>query len=319
MAHIQLPVPGQPYVIVLRDGEGDVLDLDPAAIVDLYKVRGALLFRGFEMDVARFRGFAQQFCSTSVVNDSPGRRPVDPDAHIFTVDAGTHAFPLHPELSREPWKPDVAFFGCLSSPAEGGKTTICDGVALAQALPPQLGEALANRRLLYLQSTWPSLLKFWLGTDTPTDAQIAHPPPDCPYEFRRFPQGIARIFSIPALHKPMFLDAPAFGNFLLFARALGRNDSVVLDDGRPVPEQWVQIISATAERLTVPIDWRPGDLLMLDNTRFMHGRTEIAEPAERLILTYFGYLSFAIPDPEEPPNAIWRRENFEPPRRDSTT
>ena len=40
--------------------------------------------------------------------------------------------------------------------------------------------------------------------------------------------------------------------------------------------------------------------------------------AERLILTYFGYLSFAIPDPEEPPNAIWRRENFEPPRRDST-
>jgi len=123
-----------------------------------------------------------------------------------------------------------------------------------------------------------------LGTATPSEAQLANPPPGCPYEFRRFPQGIARIFSRPALHKPMFVDAPAFGNFLLFARALGHPESVVLDDGLPMPEHWMQVIAATAERLTVPIDWRSGDLLMLDNTRFMHGRTEIIEPAERVIL-----------------------------------
>lgn len=319
MPDIQLPAPGQPHVIVTPEGEAGVLDLDRSATIDLYRRHGALLFRGFGIDVAQFRAFAQQFCSTSVVNESPGRQPVDPDAHIYTVDGGTRAFPLHPELSREPWKPDVAFFGCLSAPGEGGKTTICDGVALAEALPPTLREALARRRLLYVQSTWPSLLNHWLGTAAPSDAQLASPPPGCPYEFRRFPQGIARIFSSPALHKPMFVDAPAFGNFLLFARALGRAESVVLDDGRPMPEPWVQTIGATAERLTVPIDWQAGDVLMLDNTRFMHGRTEITDPAERLILTYFGYLSFAIPDPEEPANAIWRRENFEPPRRDSTT
>jgi len=315
MPHVQLPAPRRPHVIVTPDGEGGVLDVDRTSVIDLYRTHGALLFRGFNIDVAQFRAFAQQFCSTSVVNESPGRQPIDPAAHIYTVDAGTRAFPLHPELSREPWKPDVAFFGCLSAPSEGGKTTICDGVALVQALPPPLKEALQRRRLLYVQSTWPSLLKYWVGTATPTDAQLASPPPGCPYEFRRFPQGIARIFSRPALHKPMFVDASAFGNFLLFARALGHSESVVLDDGRPMPDEWVQTISATAERLTVPIDWRPGDLLMLDNTRFMHGRTEIIEPAERVILTYFGYLSFAIPDPEEPANAIWRRENFQPPRR----
>lgn len=317
MPYIRLPAPGQPHVIVTRDVEGGLLDVDRSAIIDLYKAHGALLFRGFGMDVGQFRAFAQQFCSTSVVNESPGREAVDPEAHIYTVDGGTRAFPLHPELSREPWKPDVAFFGCLSAPGEGGKTTVCDGVALVEALPATLQESLALRRLLYVQSTWPSLLNYWLGTATPTDAQLASPPQGCPYEFRRLPQGIARIFSRPALHKPMFADAPAFGNFLLFARALGRTDSIVLDDGRPFPDQWVQVIGGTAERLTVPIDWRSGDVLMLDNSRFMHGRTEIVDPADRRILTYFGYLSFAIPDPEEPPNAIWRRENFEPPRRDA--
>ena len=317
MPHIQLPGPAQPHVILIRDGEAGVLDLERSTITDLYKAHGALLFRGFGIDVAQFRTFARQFCSTSVVNESPGRHAVDPDAHIYTVDAGTRAFPLHPELSREPWKPDVAFFGCLSAPSVGGKTTICDGVALVEAMPAALKEALAGRRLLYIQSTWPSLLEYWLGTATPTDAQLASPPPGCPYEFRRFPQGIARIFSRPALHKPMFTDASAFGNFLLFARALGHAESVVLDDGRPFPDEWVEMISRAAEQLTVPIDWKAGDLLMLDNTRFMHGRTEITQPAERLILTYFGYLSFAIPDLEEPPDAVWRRESFEPPRRDA--
>ena len=316
MPLIDLPAPRQPHVTVTRDHDPGLLDVDAATIIELYKKHGALLFRGFGIDVAAFRAFAQQFCSTSVVNESPGRQPIDPDAHIFTVDAGTRAFPLHPELSREPWKPDVAFFGCLSAPGQGGKTTICDGVALVEALPPQLRESLAQRRLLYIQSTWPSLLKFWLGTATPTDAQLARPPEGCPYQFRRFPQGIARIFSRPALHKPMFADAPAFGNFLLFARALGHSDSVVLDDGRPMPEPWVEAIGAAADRLTVPIDWQAGDLLMLDNTRFMHGRTEITDPGERLIMTYFGYLACAIPDSDEPPNAIWRRVNFEPPRRD---
>jgi hypothetical protein len=315
MPHIQLPASPQPHVIIGPNGERGLLDVDPSTVIAFYKKHGALLFRGFGIDVAQFRSFAEQFCSTSVVNESPGRQPVDPDAHIFTVDAGTRAFPLHPELSREPWKPDVAFFGCLSAPRTGGMTTICDGVELAQKLPSALRETLAKRRLLYIQSTWPSLLEYWLGSASPTDAQLASPPPGCPYEFRRFPQGIARIFSRPALHKPMFVDAPAFGNFLLFARALGRKDSVVLDDGRPLPHECIETISATAERLTVPIDWQSGDLLMLDNTRFMHGRTAITDPAERLIVTYFGYLSFAVPDPEEPPNAIWRRVDFVPPQR----
>ena len=63
----------------------------------------------------------------------------------------------------------------------------------------------------------------------------------------------------------------------------------------------------------MPIEWRKGDVLMLDNTRFMHGRTAIRDPGKRRIATYFGYLRFARPDPEEPPNAVWRREDFLPP------
>jgi alpha-ketoglutarate-dependent taurine dioxygenase len=315
MANILLPEPGRPQVLIEADGETSILEIDPATVVDLYKAHGALLLRGFRADIDDFGTFARQFCSTSVFNESPGRQPMDPNRNVHTVDAGAGPFSLHPELSREPWKPDAAFFGCMIAPKEGGATTICDGVALAREMPEDVRRGLESRRLLYVKPTWPALLQFWFGTQEPSDAELASPPPGCPYQFRRIPdRGIVRYFSRPALHRPMFIDAPAFGNFLLFARFNNkRPDHPILDDGRQVPEEWLQAIKATGDRLAVPIAWREGDVVMLDNTRFMHGRTAITDPGERLIATFFGYLNFAIPDPEEPADAPWRRADFYPP------
>ena len=217
-------------------------------------------------------------------------------------------------MSREPWNADAAFFACLSAPSRGGATTICDGVELVRALPEEVRCGLDGRRLLYVKPTWPGLLEYWLGTPEPSDEQLANPPESCPYRFRRFGEEVVRFFTRPALHRPMFIDAPAFGNFLLFARFNNkRPDHPLLDDGRQVPEAWLQAIKAAGDRLAVEVAWQPGDVLMLDNTRFMHGRTAILDAGERLIATFFGYLNFAERDPEEPPNPLWRRTDFLPP------
>jgi alpha-ketoglutarate-dependent taurine dioxygenase len=315
MPKIHLPEANRSQVVIEPDGEHTVLDIDPALIIDLYKAHGALLLRGFGADVAQFRAFARRFCATAVINESPGRRAIDADATIFSVDGGTGAFALHPELSREPWKPDAAFFACLSPPSRGGATTICDGVALARALPVDLRRALAPRRLLYIMATWPELLDFWLGDPDPSDAMLAAPVPStCPYSFRRIDGQVVRFFTRPVLHKPMFSAEPAFGNFLLFARFTRmRFDFPLLDDGQPVPEAWLQAIKAVGDALTVAVAWQAGDLLMLDNTRFMHGRTPIVDASERLIATFFGYVGFALPNAEEPVDPPWRHADFAPP------
>ena len=54
---------------------------------------------------------------------------------------------------------------------------------------------------------------------------------------------------------------------------------------------------------------------MLDNTRFMHGRTAVVPGDPRLIASFFGYLKFALPDLEEPADPIWRLGVFRPPVR----
>lgn len=315
MANVQLPSSGTPLVTIEAAAERTIEDLVPGDVLGLYQQYGALLLRGFAADLDAFARFTRRLCPTAVKNESPGRVTIGSAGTIQSVNLGADAFPLHPELSREPWKPDTAFFICMQPPAHGGETTVCDGVALAAALPDEVRRGLSGRRLVYPMPTWPGLLEYWLGTAAPDDALLAAPPPTCPYSFRRMADGsIARLFSRPALHKPMFSDAPAFGNFLLFARFYnGRSDFPLLDDFTPVPEEWLQEIKACGDRLSYPVAWREGDVVMLDNTRFMHGRMTIDDPAERHIITYFGYLADARPDPEEVPEAPWRRHDFAPP------
>lgn len=291
--------------------------LDRSLVLDNYRAHGAVLLRGFAYDLTVFGAFCRGFCPTAAINESPGRVSLGPAADVQSVNRGEDAFPLHPELSREPWKPDTAFFACLSPPAEGGgETTVCDGIALAAALPEPVHDGLANARLHYIMPTWPGLFEFWLGTATPDAALLAAPLPACPYRFETLRNGqIVRSFSRPGLHRPMFADGPAFGNFLLFARYyLGRDDFPLLDDFTPVPQAWTDAAQAAGEALSYAHSWRKGDILMLDNTRFMHGRRAISDARARNIATFFGYLADAPRNPEEPRAPVWRQRDFMPPR-----
>ena len=99
------------------------------------------------------------------------------------------------------------------------------------------------------------------------------------------------FFATGVASRLMFIDEPAFANFLLFARFThNRPDYPLLDDMQRVPEDWVQAIRVTGERLSARVAWQAGDVLMLDNTRFMHGLHANRGFSERLIATYFGYL-----------------------------
>lgn len=316
MIRVEPPHPECPLALIEADAAEALGTLDPALVMARYRVHGALLLRGFDYDLDGFRAFCRRFCPTAAINESPGRANLGDAAEVQSVNLGEDAFPLHPELSREPWKPDTAFFACLSPPREGGETTLCDGVALAAALPAPVREGLAARRLVHMMPTWPELFAFWLGTPDPDAALLANPPPMCPYRFLTLASGqVVRSFSRPALHRPMFSDGLAFGNFLLFARYhAGRRDFPLLDNLTTVPDAWTEAARDCGERLSYPHAWRQGDILMLDNTRFMHGRRPIRDARERSIVTYFGYLADAPHNPEEPEDPVWRQRDFTPPR-----
>lgn len=125
---------------------------------------------------------------------------------------------------------------------------------------------------------------------------------------------VIRGFGRPLLHKPMFCDELAFANFLLFARDYQHVDNFpVLEDGSSVPDEWMAAVREAAAPITHDVVWQADDILILDNSRFMHGRKAITDPENRMIASYFGYVGFAPRIAFEPPDPLWRKCNFRAP------
>lgn len=303
-----------PLLVIEGSAGASPMTVDEAQLESEFRRHGALLLRGFDFDVEAFRRFADRLCSSSVFNESRNRALIDPKSNIQSVDLGTAPFPLHPELSREPWRPDVCLFACFEAPTRGGETTVCDGVEIVRRLPPAMVKEMLGRDLLYCQPATPEALEYWLGTRSPDSGQLASPPSECPYSFTEVEGRIFRCFSRPFLHEPMFHEGPAFGNFLLFARfALRVSHFPLLDGGQIVPAEWVNAIREAAAPITYAVRWERGDILIVDNSRFMHGRNPVLDAGKRKIASYFGYLPFAAPSKFEPTDPPWRRGTFQPP------
>lgn len=137
----------------------------------------------------------------------------------------------------------------------------------------------------------------WLGVPPPDDDALAALSRESPFCFLRRDGRIYRQFTRPFLHQSLFGRRRVFGNFLLFARyMLGTCEFPVFEDGSVIPDALVAELKSASDSITVAHRWREGDVLMLDNSRFMHGRNAVTEPEERQIWTQFGYASFLEDD-----------------------
>jgi hypothetical protein len=67
------------------------------------------------------------------------------------------------------------------------------------------------------------------------------------------------------------------------------------EDGSIIPDAICEELRTVTDELTTAHRWQTGDILMVDNSRVMHGRNEVHDLQERVIWTQFGYASF-LPD-----------------------
>lgn len=286
----------------------DSLDVDE--VLALYREHGALLFRGFRLTKKNFWTFGGQYCSSFVRNGSGGRSVISKDTRVQTVGCGGDLFPFHPEIARDPWKPDLAMFGCLSAPKEGGETLISDGCEVVKAMSPALRDELMKRQFHYLSTTSPEVCQRWLeieDIDAETLERLKDKPP---FRFTLNEDGsLLKLYVAPALHKPMFTDDLAFGSFLLFSRFFHSNKHFpVFEDGSEVADELCTTINELAYSVSYAHSWQKGDVLMLDNTRFMHARPDFNDDGNRLIMSQFGFLGSAPISAAELATQPWRQK-----------
>lgn len=108
---------------------------------------------------------------------------------------------------------------------------------------------------------------------------------------------------------PLFSNEPAFNNFMIFSRLYLQNKRFpVLASGAEISNEFIIRISSTADRIAMQLDWQKGDLLMLNNTRFMHARPSVVDPEKRKIVTRFGYARRHPQREKLAQSCCWRQE-----------
>lgn len=222
----------------------------------------------------------------------------------------------HLEATHTPRPPTTIVFNCQTAPAERGETPLASFVALFEALPRKITDALEGERVVYTRelmdrrsylygllpaSVTSSLALSWQevsGCDDFDEAREALEAEGYEVTVR----GKRRLRT--RCSQPVISTHPKTGArrwylsdqitrklpwYTRGPRRLLRSQlgmEFALESGRAFAPGVLELVHETLDSLRFSFAWRPGDVLVLDNEQMSHGRNTFA--GDRLILTAFG-------------------------------
>jgi len=285
-------------------------DLDDAEVVRLFSEHGALLFRGFGAAREEFVALTER-CSRDFSTYQGGffrdRQPVGgpgaPEAPgtLLTVTGSQEGFaiPLHGEMHYAGSRPSVLWFYCERPAEAGGETTLADGEEVCRMLTPEIRELFLSRRVRYRRELPDGAWQAAFQTDDLAEVERHCEENDTRLTVDPATRAIATDYLAWAIvpgrsgRRDTFINNVVglyMGELSLkrgtAAETIRRLSgarfpiTVRMEDGAPVPGAAIKELMALNQRLAVPVAWSAGDVLMIDNTRVLHGRAAFRGPRD---------------------------------------
>lgn len=297
MTRVQQWLPGE-----LDPGSLDV-EASPRGLVDYLRsadlegqlTRGkALVFRDFHVTEDTLDGVLDLLLPNRLayVHGNSPRTKVGRNVYTSTEYPPEYDISMHNELSyAHHWPARLAFF-CAVAPATGGATPVVDGELWLASLDPEVRDAYAGG-VRYTQNLHggKGLGKSWqqtFETDRREDVEEFLDSTEARWEWKR--DGGLRVTQ----ERPSTTRHPVTGTEVWFnqsdqwhpaslgddtAKALAEvlpadelPQSVTFADGTPIPDEYVLQVRDQGLANAVNVDWRTGDLLLIDNVLVGHGR-----------------------------------------------
>lgn len=253
---------------------------------------GLVLFRGFDTeDAATLKKTLALFGAEPMTDArwSTPRSSVGEGAFTSTDYPPEQWIVLHSEMSYARTWPRLLMFQCKDAADTGGATTVADMKAVSDALGDLVDE-FHEREVIYQRNFRTGIDIPWqnaFGTEDKDEVAEIAAKNGLEIEWRADgtlrtaqqaqgaidgPDG-ALWFNQAHLFHPMQL--PEVTRKALVA-ALGADDlprNAVFGDGEAIPDPTVQRILDILAEKTLNIDWQDDDLAIIDNMRWMHGRS----------------------------------------------
>ncbi len=253
---------------------------------------GLVLFRGFDTeDAATLKGTLSLFGAEPMTDArwSTPRSSVGEGAFTSTEYPAEQWIVLHSEMSYARAWPRLLLFQCKIAAETGGATTIANLKDVSTALGDIVDE-FHEREVIYQRNFRKGLDIPWqnaFGTEDPDEVLEIGKRNGLEVEWQadgtlktaqqaqgaiHGPDG-AIWFNQAHLFHPCQLPAATRQALVAALGADGLPRNAVFGDGEPIPDATIERILQVLSQHTENIDWQDGDLSIIDNMRWMHGRS----------------------------------------------
>lgn len=268
-------------LVTRRDGEA-LFDLPDEEVKALMRSAGVVMFRGFGVGPELMKEFAGKF--SYKFNRDRLRQTVDgTGGFVQMVTEGMGYVDPHCEQANSPFRPDAIWFSCTRPAAEGGETLYWDGVRLWNSLDKDLKELFSQKKLRFFQRYSKDKWQLFLGPEsTREDVQRALDNVDGVSYFLNEDEALYVEYVCSAVVKTRFGQAEAFANSLMSEWKNTLGELMTFEDGTLISQGTVDRIKKVFDACEEAIDWAPGDLVFIDNSRFLHGRNPFTDTGRKI-------------------------------------
>ncbi|MDF5719771.1 MAG: TauD/TfdA family dioxygenase [Rhizonema sp. PD37] len=282
--------------IVYSEDSKNILCLPSAEIKELFKASGVILFRGFGITHQEMKEFAEQFSSRFIRDDD--KPLVEPNGFVSSVDTGMDEIYPHRENGSSPFAPDAVWFCCTVPAAQGGETLFWNGVRVWEKLSEELKQLFISKKIKFVRKYPVSSWKHFLGLGaTIADAKrVLDSFENVSYQIDE-EESIYTEYVCSAVSKTKYGNQNAFVNDVIASNnnlqgsANLIEGSLTFEDNSLISEAVIEQIEKVVYGLTEEIRWQTGDIVMIDNSRFLHGRRAFSDNNRRLF-ALLSYLDF---------------------------
>jgi len=264
-------------------------DLDPRWLLQQLKTHGYLLLRGFDTDLDGFCAVVRRHSSRITLD--PARNFQGGDV-AQKVDAGTDAMGLHLENGNSPFRPELVWFYCARAARQGSQTTVCDGCRVWERMTDLARERFYGSELLYRrrvdEQKWKRFVYHQTGGSIPLEKirisdLLALVESEGSTTIEAAANGaIVYSFRTPAVQQTLFKSGLAWANSIFGPSYNYEAPEITFGNGDGIPASLLEEMRTLTADLTDDIEWRSGDVALIDNTRVMHGRRAILDTGRQI-------------------------------------
>ncbi|MFE3907625.1 TauD/TfdA family dioxygenase [Streptomyces sp. NPDC059153] len=256
--------------------------------------RGAVLVRGLRISCHADAAAASRALTSELMTEVEGfapRKALPGGVYSSSEWPPDQPMCMHHELTSAPRYPQWMVFSCLKASASGGTVSVADAAKVLNSLPAGIAEPF-EREGWQLVRNYDQLV----GPSSADAFGTADPEAVDRYcrthgiEFQRFPGGALQTRrTLPAVVKHPLTGRRCWFNQIAFLNEWTMDPSVreflvgefgpeglpfttFLGDGTPLDPSTVEVINETYDKHAVPVPFRDGDLLLVDNIGTSHSR-----------------------------------------------